>query len=571
MEDFVGIPFNEIQEISNPEIQHQMLINTSEGMRRIRWGILETNAQKPLANYALKTEIPDVSNFANREEVYTLKTRIEIVNGKFANYALKHEIPQDILSTVIERGNIATKDIEFPGKDIQSNNVRIGYNKETESYYFNSSPIGGKGGKYNIFIGGGSGSRNETGSYNTILGNGFLRSENGECNVISGFNAGFYLEGTKEQTSYNVIIGTNTAFRATKASSNVFIGHNVGGNISDGVRISNVENISPVAKEHLISNANLSGYNRTEQTCSSSLNTFIGNNIIFSGRSPSSAVMSTIIGASTLQGCRYTSVNNIVLGAGNYPSNRETHFNNSIVIGNCINLPNQTHSLHIGMDKDRRQNAEDVIIVGELPNNKLTFNAPVTIPSKHMRNAEGDSTYTKQLVANHNGDIGWKEVSVNNSKPLFEKTFKIVDGVYRPYTIFRIPEGVEKLDYYSVQNFNQGFDMEGLYIILPSTLKVIENICIQNPIVGIEFNEGLEEIKGYNFISNNSYPLNLMPNNTYLPNLKKIENRAFNRNSGQIFLGKTITLGESTIYYNESFGVSPYEILIRKGVFVVGD
>ena len=198
----------------------------------------------------------------------------------------------------------------------------------------------------------------------------------------------------------------------------MFIGTHVARNLSSAVSEADLSSISPAAVAYMKLVPDISGYNGSTASFNSALNTFIGQSINTSTTSATRAVMSTIIGASDLNNNRSINFNNIVIGAGNYMLTANSTMSNSIIIGNSVNLPNQVDTLAIGMNRAARIDTSDAIIHGLLPNTKLTFNAPITVPSTYMRNATGDTFYTKDIVAKPNGDIGWDD-------RLIQKTYNI--------------------------------------------------------------------------------------------------------------------------------------------------
>lgn len=160
----------------------------------------------------------------------------------------------------------------------------------------------------------------------------------------------------------------------------------------------------------------LSGYNGT--TFNTSLNTYVGGAINGNSSGPTRAAMSTIIGASTLNNVLYRNFNNIVIGSGNYMKTANSMMYNSIIIGNSIYLPNQNDALAIGLNRDRRIYAHEAIIYGELPNKRLTINAPLAVSNYYMPNAQGDIAFTKNIVAKPDGTFGWEEKSNFEGIPL---------------------------------------------------------------------------------------------------------------------------------------------------------
>ena len=301
----------------------------------------------------------------------------------------------DTLESVVNMGNYSPKYMTFTGTtETPTRDGAIGMNPTTYSMYF------------------GNMNSSQTGVYNLGFGYGSLQTiTEGKENSIFGHHAFNKLTGLESESRWNIGIGTYAAQNLPKSSGNVFIGAFTGRNLSSSVTEADLAAISPAAVAYMKLVGDQSGYNATTQTFNTALNTFVGQGINEFTSTPTRAAMSTIIGASGLNNCRFRNFNNIVIGAGNYMLSANSTMSNSIIIGNSVNLPNQVDTLSIGMNRAGRINTSDAIIYGLLPNSQLTFNAPITVPSTYMRNAQGDATYTKQLVAKPNGDIGWEDKS----------------------------------------------------------------------------------------------------------------------------------------------------------------
>ena len=301
----------------------------------------------------------------------------------------------DTLESVVNMGNYSPKYMTFTGTTATpTRDGAIGMNPTTYSMYF------------------GNMNSSQTGVYNLGFGYGSLQTITaGKENSIFGHYAFNKLTGLESESRWNIGVGNYVAQNLPKSSGNVFIGSFTGRNLSSAVSETDLAAISPAAVAYMKLVPDLSGYDATTQTFNTSLNTFVGHGINGFTSTATRAAMSTIIGASGLNNSKFRNFNNIIIGAGNYMLTANSTTSNSIIIGNSINLPNQVDSLAIGMNRAVRINSQDAIIYGLLPNSQLTFNAPITVPSTYMRNAQGDATYTKQLVAKPNGDIGWEDKS----------------------------------------------------------------------------------------------------------------------------------------------------------------
>ena len=320
----------------------------------------------------------------------------------------------DTLETVVNRGNHSPKYITFTGGNTGENEINgaLGMNTTTYSMYFgNMNPT--HTGTLNIGVGYNTLNKLSSGTENTAFGHYSLSNLTvGTENIAIGNQTLNSLAGTDIESRWNIAIGENVGRYLSKASGNVFIGTYTAENLFHGVTEAQLFNISPAAIAYMKSVPNQSGYDTIGETFNTALNTFVGQGINEIPGTSTRAAMSTIIGASPLYNMTNGNFNNIIIGAGNYVALANSVTHNSIVIGNSVNLPKEVDVLAIGMSRAERINSQDAIIYGLLPNTQLTFNAPITVPSTYMRNAQGDSAYTKQLVATPNGDIGWEDKSV---------------------------------------------------------------------------------------------------------------------------------------------------------------
>jgi hypothetical protein len=303
-------------------------------------------------------------------------------------------VSTDTLNAVALRGNSTTKN-EIVLASTKGRAATIGLNETTYSYYFGDMNQAHTGSS-NVGIGYNSLNNVTTGSNNTAIGNYTLSS------ITEGSN--------------NITLGYAAGYQLTKASTNVFLGHYSGFNLKTEINESDLAAFSPAAVAYMKEQPALSGYNGT--TFNTSLNTYVGGAINGNSSGPTRAAMSTIIGASTLNNVLYRNFNNIVIGSGNYMKTANSMMYNSIIIGNSIYLPNQNDALAIGLNRDRRIYAHEAIIYGELPNKRLTINAPLAVSHYYMPNAQGDIAFTKNIVAKPDGTFGWEEKSNFEGIPL---------------------------------------------------------------------------------------------------------------------------------------------------------
>lgn len=300
----------------------------------------------------------------------------------------------DNLNDTVNRGNSTTKN-EIILASTKGRAAAVGINETTYSYHFGDMNPAHTG-TNNVGIG-----------YNTL---------NKVTSGINNTTVGNYTLSSLTDGSNNTTLGYAAGYQLTKASGNVFIGHYSGFNLKTEINESDLAAFSPAAAAYMKEQPGISGYNGT--TFNTSLNTYVGGAINGNTSGPTRAAMSTIIGASTLNNVLYRNFNNIVIGSGNYMKTANSMMYNSIIIGNCIYLPNQNDALAIGLNRDRRIYAHEAIIYGELPNKRLTINAPLTVSHFYMPNAQGDATFTKNIVAKPDGTFGWEEKSNSEGIPL---------------------------------------------------------------------------------------------------------------------------------------------------------
>lgn len=356
------------------------------------------------------------------DPIFSASPSATITNSDISNWNSKLSAEIDTLESVVNRGNYSPRYMTFTGTtSVPTRDGALGMNTNTYSMYFgNMNPV--HTGTWNIGIGYNTLDKLTTGAENMAFGHYALDNLTvGTENIAIGNQTLNALAGTVTESRWNIAIGENVARNLSKASGNVFIGTYTAKNLTSSITEADLAAISPAAVAYMKSIPDYSGYNSTTATFNTALNTFVGHAINETTSTPTRAAMSTIIGASGLYNVKFRNFNNIIVGAGNYMTVANGTMYNSIVIGNSINLPNQVDVLSIGMNRNSRINSQDAIIYGLLPNTQLTFNAPITVPSTYMRNAQGDSAYTKQLVAKPNGDIGWEDkVSVTPRGSLAE-------------------------------------------------------------------------------------------------------------------------------------------------------
>ena len=406
------------------------------------------------------------------DPVFTASPSATITNSDINNWNSKLSAEIDTLESVVNRGNYSPKYMTFTGTTTTpTRDGAIGMNTTTFSMYF------------------GNMNSTHTGIYNLGFGYGSLQTITaGKENSIFGHYAFNKLTGLETESRWNVGLGNYIAQNLPKASSNVFIGTFTAKNLSSGITEADLSAISPAAVAYMKLVPDQSGYDATTQTFNTALNTFVGQSINETTSTPTRAAMSTIIGASGLYNVKFRNFNNIVIGAGNYMTVANGTMYNSIVIGNSVNLPNQVDVLAIGMNRAGRINSQDAIIYGLLPNSKLTFNAPITVPSTYMRNATGDTSYTKDIVAKPNGDIGWDD-------RLIQKTYNI-QSVFGDTTSIKVVKTGKEV----VFNFNRYINSTELLTALNGGSSFV--LCtlpteLRHNVTGLELRTFIQSYNGF--------------------------------------------------------------------------
>ena len=90
-------------------------------------------------------------------------------------------------------------------------------------------------------------------------------------------------------------------------------------------------------------------------------------------------------------------------GAGvNISNSNKLYIHNNIILDNGANGGAGTFQEYVGTNS---------LVYGDFVERWLQINGSLKLSTTYMRNAQGDYTYTKQLVAKPNGDIGWEDKS----------------------------------------------------------------------------------------------------------------------------------------------------------------
>lgn len=316
------------------------------------------------------------------------------------------------LDQVLAKSNFAERPIVF--HESEGRVGELNFNSNSYSYTFGDSTTSDEA-YYTVAIG-----------YNSLSS-----LTVGVSNIGLGSFTGHDLSGNSR---FNVLIGDSAGLKLTRASANVIIGSSAAVNVLGEINVADLENISPILSTYGKSSnySNVFNYDATAQTFDSFANTVVGSQALGAYNAASRMAGSTIIGQSDLSNIPFRCFNNIVLGAGNYSTAANSAFNNSVIIGNQINLNNLSSVLAIHNDKASRTNARDALIYGLFDLRTLKINGTFgVLASKLNPIDEADAAlYTKNLVAKLDGTFGWEDkVSVPAPPTTGTFTLQSVDGV----------------------------------------------------------------------------------------------------------------------------------------------
>lgn len=304
------------------------------------------------------------SNFITESRDYSLP-------DKDGTFAMLSDIPSEVdtLNSVVIRGSYSSKPISFLSSTttpITGNPVgAIGIHEPTYSYYF------------------GDFSKVATGLYNVSMSYGALQKlTSGEYNIGIGVFAGKELTTGKS----NTLIGSLTGQKTTTGNFNTMFGRQAGNENTSGYK--NTYFGTYAGYNNSTSNLNvLIGYKAGNQSAMGDRNLFLGS---FAGQG-------------------VTGSNNLLLGVG--AGNGDGAISNRLIIHNNTTLSgygaDDTQEGVLGTPT--QGNLANALITGAFDQRWVKLNGYLQIGSTYMPNAQGDSTYTKSLVAKPDGTIGWED------------------------------------------------------------------------------------------------------------------------------------------------------------------
>lgn len=275
----------------------------------------------------------------------------------------------DTLETVVNRGAYSPKPISFLSSSSNPTTGdpigAIGVHKATYSYYF------------------GDFSQAATGLYNVSMSYGALQKlTSGDYNIGIGVFAGKEITTGKS----NTFIGSLTGQKTTTGNFNTMFGRQAGNENTTGYK--NTYFGTYAGYNNSTSNLNVMiGYKAGNQTPMGDRNLFLGS---FAGQG-------------------VTGTNNLILGIG--AGNGDGAINNRLIIHN-----NTTLSGYGALDSQEgvlgtptQGNLANALITGAFDQRWVKFNGTFIVGSAYMPNAQGDATYTKNIVAKPDGTFGWED------------------------------------------------------------------------------------------------------------------------------------------------------------------
>ena len=290
----------------------------------------------------------------------------------------------DTLETVVNRGAYSPKPISFLSSSSSPSTGdpigAIGIHKATYSYYF------------------GDFSQVATGLYNVSMSYGALQKlTSGSYNIGIGVFAGNQLTTGK----LNTLIGSLTGQKTTTGNYNAMFGNQAGNENTTGYK--NTYFGTYAGYNNITSNLNVMiGYKAGNQTPMGDRNLFLGS---FAGQG-------------------VTGTNNLILGIG--AGNNDGAINNRLIIHNNTTLTGygalDTQEGVLGTPT--QGNLANALITGAFDQRWVKLNGYFQVGASYMPNAQGDATYTKNIVAKADGTFGWEnKASSGGLKP----SVKILD------------------------------------------------------------------------------------------------------------------------------------------------
>lgn len=277
-------------------------------------------------------------------------------------YTLIHSPELDTLENVVNRGNSTTLPIIFnPDED---RNGELNFNKNSYSYYF------------------GNHSNSNSAYYNNAIGYNCLN------NVTTGISNNGYGSFTMELLTtgeYNASFGGNSLTNLVSGRRNSAFGNATGLKLTTG------------------SHNTMCGIGALPKATISNSNIALGDNSL-----PDVITKGNNIGIGKDTGAEGEAAHCVYIGSRAGTGNTT---DGVLAIHNWrLNSPNTGAWSYA--ETVAQMNVVNSLIYGNFITKFLTINGAFNLNPSLTRNAQGDSTYTKQLVAKPNGNIGWEDKTV---------------------------------------------------------------------------------------------------------------------------------------------------------------
>ena len=300
------------------------------------------------------------------DPIFSASPSATITNSDINNWNNKLNTEIDTLESVVNRGNYSPKYMTFTGTTaVPTRYGAIGV--QGTNYYF------------------GNINENVTGQNNISLGLNSLKS------ITSGYS--------------NTVIGTNAGQNITTAYENALYGKDSGNALVTGMWNAafgegSMYNITDALMNTAVGDGSLSLSSGRHV-----YNTAVGANSLRRGEGNKNGN----IGIGQQSGYQITGNNNIFIGNGvgaNISNSNKLYIHNNRILDNGTNGGAGTFQEYVGTNS---------LVYGDFVERWLQINGSLKLSTTYMPNAQGDSTYTKQLVAKPNGDIGWenKNTTIN--------------------------------------------------------------------------------------------------------------------------------------------------------------
>ena len=361
------------------------------------------------------------------DPIFSASPSATITNSDINNWNNKLNTEIDTLESVVNRGNYSPKYMTFTGTTaVPTRYGAIGV--QGTNYYF------------------GNINENVTGQNNISLGLNSLKS------ITSGYS--------------NTVIGTNAGQNITTAYENALYGKDSGNALVTGMwnvafGEGSMYNITDALMNTAVGDGSLSLSSGRHV-----YNTAVGANSLRRGGGNKNGN----IGIGQQSGYQITGNNNIFIGNGagaNISNSNKLYIHNNRILDNGTNGGSGTFQEYVGTNS---------LVYGDFVERWLQINGSLKLSTTYMPNAQGDSTYTKQLVAKPNGDIGWEDKSTgakrwSDASIINTKLVKNTTKWTLNFDIVNLPPGINSFEvkFYAIDRAapEMGYKLPQYYNLIP--------------------------------------------------------------------------------------------------------